>query len=130
MQKCYCGKKILFSLCCGAIHNAERKAETAEELMRSRYSAFATANGNFLRKSHSIKTIDRFKKEESVRWSKSVKWQKLEIIRTINGGKNDSTGIVEFRAHYKHNFLCYSIHERSIFLKENGKWYYLEGMQF
>ena len=130
MQTCPCGNELPFFKCCGAIHNDEKNAETAEELMRSRYSAFATGNGNYLIQSQSIQTREESNKEEVIRWAKSVKWIKLEIIHSINGGKKDSTGIVEFKAYYKRNFLNYSIHERSKFVKEKGKWYYLEGIHF
>ena len=130
MQTCPCGNELPFFKCCGAIHNDEKNAETAEELMRSRYSAFATGNGNYLIQSQSIQTREESNKEEVIRWAKSVKWIKLEIIHSINGSKNDSTGIVEFKAHYMRNFLKHSIHERSKFVKEKGKWYYLEGIHF
>ena len=130
MKTCPCGNKSPFIKCCGAIHNNQKNAETAEELMRSRYSAFTTGNGNYLLKSQSIQTREESNKEEIIRWAKSVKWIKLEIINIINGGKKDSTGIVECKAHYRRNFLKYSIHERSKFIQEKGKWYYLEGIHF
>ena len=127
MSNCPCGNNYSYQDCCGAIHFEHNEAKTAEQLMRSRYTAFVKANGNYLMKSQSLQTRDEKSKLETVKWTKSVKWLKLEIIETIGGTENDSTGIVEFKAYYKFKLLKKVIHERSNFIKEDGKWVYLNG---
>tara|TARA_B100001094_G_C17890006_1_gene651222 strand:+ start:51 stop:443 length:393 start_codon:yes stop_codon:yes gene_type:complete len=130
MQTCPCGNELPFFKCCGAIHTNEKNAETAEELMRSRYSAFVLADWDYLMKSHASQTRDESSKEETVNWAKSVKWIKLEILDTLKGNQHDNSGIVEFKAHVKQGLFKRCIHERSNFIKENGKWVYLNGAHF
>lgn len=130
MINCFCGNNLTYNNCCELLHNGKKSAETAEELMRSRYSAFATANGNYLINSNASKTRDVTSIAETEKWAKSVKWIKLEIINTLNGEPGDTTGIVEFKAHYKYKIFKRSIHERSTFVIENDKWVYLNGEHF
>lgn len=127
MNSCYCGNDKPFKNCCELIHTGKTEATTAEELMKSRYSAFVKTNGGFLMKSHSTQTRDLSSKNEIVKWAKSVKWIKLEIVECVLGKENDLTGIVEFKAYYKDKIFKRCIHERSNFLKEDNKWVYLNG---
>lgn len=127
MESCPCGKELSYYECCRAIHLENKIAKTAEELMRSRYVAYCKANGNYLMLSQSIRTRDLTTKAETIKWAKSVKWIKLDIISTSAGRENDTTGQVEFKAHYKYKLFNRCIHERSNFIKEEGKWVYLNG---
>lgn len=122
---CHCGKLIDFIDCCGAIHSGQRFVQTAEELMRSRYAAFVVHDGEYLSKSHHPEF--RFTKKqikETVLWSKSVEWLKLEILRTEKGLETDDFGIVEFNAFFLENGTIQCLHEVSTFLKLEGVWYY------
>ena len=59
---CPCGKGESIEVCCGPILSAQRQAETAEELMRARYTAYATNNVDFVISSHDPATsgeVDR-----------------------------------------------------------------------
>ena len=49
---CPCGRNKSYQDCCGLIHKSLKEAETAEDLMRSRYTAFVKGNGQYLQKSH------------------------------------------------------------------------------
>ena len=97
--------------------------------MRSRYSAFCLADGDYLNKSHHSTTRPNSKSErnEIVSWAKSVVWIKLEIISTTRGLENDNFGTVEFKAYYLENGVSGIIHEKSTFEKENGHWVYVTG---
>lgn len=130
MTRCLCGNNQTFEKCCGLIHDGKKDVETAEELMRSRYSAFVIANGDYLMNSHASKTRDISSKSETEKWAKSVKWLRLEIIDTTNGKLGDKTGVVEFKAHFKEKIFKRCIHERSNFIIEDGKWVYLDGEHF
>ncbi|WP_236778410.1 YchJ family protein [Pseudalgibacter alginicilyticus] len=101
------------------------KAVTAEQLMRSRYSAFVLANGDYLMQSHHSSTRPIKEKKDIVKWAKSVEWIKLEILETSKGYETDSDGTVTFNAYfYKHGKIRV-IHEKSIFIKEDNHWTYL-----
>lgn len=101
------------------------KAATAEQLMRSRYSAFVLANGEYLMQSHHSKTRPLFRKKSIVQWVKSVQWIKLEVLETSKGLENDTKGTVTFNAHFYENGKAAVINEKSAFVKENNHWVYL-----
>ena len=125
---CPCNSNNTYINCCELIHIDISKALTAEQLMRSRYTAFVKANGNYLNKSHHSSTRPKSKKEklEIVEWAKSVTWIKLEIIGSQNGSINELEGYVEFKAYFLENGIINNIHENSKFVREHGHWVYLE----
>ncbi len=124
-MNCYCGNQKSYSNCCEQAHNDISTALTAEQLMRSRYSAFVLANGDYLMKSHHSKTRPILRKESIVKWAKSVQWIKLEVLETSKGLQNDTKGTVTFNAHFNENGKVDVIHEKSAFVKENNHWTYL-----
>jgi SEC-C motif-containing protein len=52
----------------------------------------------------------------------------LKIIRTDAGGPDDDTGVVEFIARYKTSGKAERLHETSQFVKESGRWFYLQAL--
>lgn len=123
---CPCGRNKTYSNCCGAIHNDQSLAKVPEDLMRSRYSAFVLANGEYLFQSHHVSKRSVQEKEESQAWAKTVKWIALEVIEASPVSESDLEGYVEFKAHFKAGLFKKCIHEKSRFKKENGLWYYVE----
>ncbi|WP_299253118.1 YchJ family metal-binding protein [uncultured Aquimarina sp.] len=125
MSKCYCGRSQTYDTCCGSIHKEMTQALSAEDLMRSRYSAFVLANGDYLMKSHHRSTRPIKEKKSIINWAKSVKWIKLEILDKTKGLEFDEEGTVAFKAFYFENGALEVIHENSRFVKEDGRWVYL-----
>ncbi|WP_354667418.1 YchJ family protein [Pseudotamlana agarivorans] len=101
------------------------KAKTAEQLMRSRYSAFVLAKGDYLVESHHSKTRTPKEKKSIEKWAKSVQWIKLEVLETTKGQIEDTEGTVTFNAYFFENGKVDVIHEKSAFVKENSLWKYL-----
>lgn len=96
---------------------------TAEELMRSRFKAFRESDADWL-----IKTWHESTRPGNLDLSDNPTWRGLQIIDTVDGGPDDETGIVEFRAtHVQEGGGVGVLHERSRFIKEDGLWYYVEG---
>ena len=122
---CACGTTLSYQNCCGIIHKNIKKALTAESLMRSRYTAFTLANGDYLMESHATKTRNLSEKKELVDWAKSVNWVKLEIINTTKGLATDTEGTVAFKAFYFEKGQLQIIQENSFFQKEKGAWVYV-----
>jgi SEC-C motif-containing protein len=125
---CFCCSGRAFDHCCAPFIKGEKKPSTAEELMRSRYAAYATCAVEYLlrtthastRKFHDAKAIEQ--------WAKSSKWQKLEIVSTDKGAPTDKAGIVEFKAYYTDAAdQPHTHHEISSFRKELGKWFFVDG---
>lgn len=124
---CFCGRKKAYDQCCGPILSGNRSALTAEDLMRSRYSAFVQLNIDYILSTYSNKTRPINQKREIYHWAKSLIWIGLIILRTEMGDENDSKGWVEFQATYQENGRLEILHEKSFFIKEKGKWVYVSG---
>ena len=119
---CYCGNPASFSECCQRFISGKEFPETPEQLMRSRYSAYAAGEIDYLIDSTHPSTRKLYSRTEMARWMRSNKWLKLEII------KSDGA-LVEFKAHFVEGLKSPEIHhERSTFQKENGRWYFLDGI--
>ncbi|PRZ22030.1 YchJ family protein [Flavobacterium granuli] len=124
MIKCYCGSQLEFENCCKPYISGTKHAPTAEALMRSRYSAFATHNADYLVATTHFSTRKHHKREDILEWATSNQWIKLLVL-------NSSINSVTFKAFYINNQLQSEIHhEHSIFKLENGKWYYVDGTFF
>jgi SEC-C motif-containing protein len=122
MTNCYCGNALLFGNCCQPIIKGTQKATTAEQLMRSRYSAYCFQAADYLVETTHRTTRKFHKKAEILDWSKSNTWLKLEIIFF------DET-TVEFKAFYLDESLKANLHhEKSTFIFENESWYYVDGI--
>lgn len=128
MQNCYCCSGKNFEECCKSILEGSRKAGTAEELMRSRYSAYATALIEYLMKTTHSATRKFYDAKAIESWAISSKWIQLEIVKTEKGMSDDFEGFVEFKATYQDKEGKIIVHhENSHFLKEKGEWFFLEG---
>lgn len=125
MNNCPCGRNKPYAVCCEPVHNDIQLAITAEDLMRSRYSAFTLGMGSYLFKSHHSTTRVESEKNAIEKWAKSVQWMRLEVLNTTKGMANDTNGTVEFKAFFMEAGKLQIIHENSTFSKENGHWVYL-----
>ncbi|OBX23471.1 MULTISPECIES: YchJ family protein [Bizionia] len=124
-MNCYCGNDKPYKDCCEIFHLNNGKTETAEQLMRSRYSAFVLTNGDYLMQTHHRSTRPISEKKAIVTWAKSVSWIKLDVLKTSKGLANDKEGTVTFNAYFQKKGCIDVIHEKSAFIKENETWYYL-----
>lgn len=123
--QCPCKSGKTYSLCCLPIIEGSCNAQTAEALMRSRYTAYTQANGNYLMKSHHVSTRPLNEKKHIEKWAASVTWLGLHILKTEK--KTDTEEIVEFKAIFREKGLLSFIHEASTFTKEKGTWFYVSG---
>lgn len=126
-DQCPCGSGLSYPSCCQPIISGKRVAETAQQLMRSRYTAFTLADTSYLMISHSAKTRPIKERKSIEKWAKSVSWMGLTILQTQAGEAGDNVGYVEFKALYLENGRLQQIHEKSLFERENGKWVYASG---
>ncbi|MDY6995888.1 MAG: YchJ family metal-binding protein [Actinomycetota bacterium] len=114
---CPCGSGAAFGECCQPLHLGERQAQTAEELMRSRYTGYVVGDTDYVWRTWHPRT-----RPDEVS-AGAVTWQRLEIVDQAGGGPDDDTGEVEFRARHRAGVL----HERSRFARRAGRWFYLDG---
>lgn len=124
---CPCGSNQPFSDCCGAII-ANKSAKTALALMKSRFTAYAVGEAQYLHDTTHLKHRAEHKIDGIAQWVKENTWTNLEIVSVEHGSVSDSRGVVEFKAFYTDsNGRSQVHHERSNFLKEGESWYYLDG---
>lgn len=127
MDACPCGSKEDYKNCCGPVIAGERRAETAEQLMRSRYSAYVKKELNWLRLSlHPGHRAD-FNEASSREWAERAEWLGLEILNTVRGGTSDADGRVEFVASFAENGKRMEHREVASFQKSDGLWYFKDG---
>lgn len=127
MKNCPCGTGNAYSDCCEPVIKGSRLAETAEQLMRARYSAYAGVEMDFIfETTHPGQRAD-YDHKGTREWAENAEWQGLEIIDTRNGGKDDTAGEVEFIARFREKEMPREHHERARFRRENGHWFFTEG---
>ena len=126
-ELCPCASGKAFGECCGPILSGARKAATAVELMRARYSAYAVGNVEFLFESSGPEVRGEFDEKTTREWSKSATWQGLEVVGTEKGGPEDEDGFVSFVAHYSANGQSCEHREQSYFKKIDGEWRFIDG---
>lgn len=121
MSGCYCGNNVSFQNCCEPYIKGIKNASTAEVLMRSRYSAFATGAANYLVNTTHISKRRFHNKKDILDWSQANKWLKLEVLASTEN-------TVTFKAYYLDENLKAQVHyEHSTFKLENEKWFYVDG---
>ena len=118
MSPCPCGGED-FERCCGPRLSGARPAQTAEELMRSRYTAFTRGDVAYLRTTQ-LAPARETSWEETERWARSVLWVSLQIV-----AKEEA--MVEFIASYLEKGALHHLHERSTFVWQEGAWRYESG---
>nr|WP_107097978.1 YchJ family metal-binding protein [Streptomyces atriruber] len=119
---CPCGHPRPYEKCCGRLHRGEAAATTPEELMRSRYCAFAVRDEGYL-----LRTWHRRTRPPRVEFDPALRWVGLEIEDTTEGSAFHTTGTVTFRARYTDGGRPDALHEQSRFERVDGAWVYVDG---
>lgn len=121
-QSCPCGSGATYDACCGRLHRGAAQAVTAEELMRSRYAAYALGETD-----HVFRTWHPRTRPADLSPDPTLTWTGLEVLSTTAGGADDERGEVEFRAHFRGTSAPGALHERSRFARRAGRWVYVDG---
>jgi SEC-C motif domain protein len=119
---CPCGSGGGYEACCGRYLEGDLLPGTAEQLMRSRYTAFTLARADYLRDTWHTST-----RPPSIGFDPAQHWLGLKILSTQEGSAVDVQGWVEFVARSKSGGRAHRLHERSRFVREGGRWYYVDG---
>lgn len=114
--RCPCGSGKTLPECCQPYIDGTLVAPTPEALMRSRYSAYATNDEQYLLDSWHASTRPR-----KIDADPSVQWIRLKIVDA-----DISKNLVEFVATFRLNGKAHKLHEKSHFVLEHGKWFYLD----
>lgn len=122
MRACPCGGTD-FDACCGRFIEQGALPPTAQDLMRSRYTAYTLSDEKYIRASWYPRTLPE---GQLTARETNLKWVGLEVLRHEEQ-EDDAT--VEFIARYKIGGRAQRMHEVSRFVREEGRWYYLDGQQ-
>lgn len=127
---CLCGSGLAYGSCCGLFHLARAQAETAEQLMRSRYTAFALEDVDYLITTHFDPETPLERRRRELRSSfRKTRWLGLEIVAVEAGGIKDIQGTVAFKASFSSGGHHGSLQEVSLFERRSrdlkGEWFYL-----
>ncbi len=122
-SKCPCCSGKKYSECCQPVHKKPRLADTPEKLMRSRYTAFAINNSEYL-----LRTWTPEQRPQSLETKQAgLKWLRLKIINARPPATTSSYGTVSFAAMYLHNNHVFVLTEKSNFIRVDGYWLYKDG---
>lgn len=125
---CYSGRK--YKKCCGRVHWGV-PASSPEALMRSRFSAYALGLvDHILRTTHPDgphweSDPERWRAEVQA-FCSSVRFDRLEVL---DSGEQGDRGMVDFRAHLSSEVGRTVLAERSLFMREGGRWLYHSGIR-
>ncbi len=124
ISQCVCGKGRPYADCCGRFISGEALPKTPEQLMRSRYSAYALGgHGDYLLKTWFPATAKGLSKEQLEQ--QSVDWLGLEVLGRSQCGDE---GMVEFNAWFRNaEGERERLREKSIFARVGGRWFYVGG---
>ncbi|HXP57019.1 MAG TPA: YchJ family metal-binding protein [Streptosporangiaceae bacterium] len=116
---CPCGRGDDYDVCCGRFH-AGSPAPTAEALMRSRFSAFAVGDADYL-----LRTWHPASRPQELALDPEIVWKRLAVLETQAGGLFDTEGTVRFRAVYVEDGQRRVLTENSRFVRQDRAWTYV-----
>lgn len=119
-MRCPCLSGLPYAECCELQHRGVNVAPTAEQLMRSRFSAFAVGDVDYLLASWHSST-----RPASLQLDETLRWYRLDIIDRDGGGPLDARGEIEFEAYWRSPDGRGSQRERSLFVRDDTTWYYV-----
>jgi len=122
---CPCGHALRYADCCGRFHvhagPMHLKAPDAPTLMRSRYTAYVLGLTDYLSATWHPSTRPATLAPDSP----GVRWLGLEVRRAVQ--QDDDHATVEFVARSKLGGCAHRLHEVSRFVREDGRWLYVDG---
>ena len=132
---CPCGSGKLYDKCCGRLIDGGQVASSAAELMRSRYTAYALRNEDYLRLTWWPDTLP----EDALTSEDDVKWIGLKIVAPKSNAAPATSPVdadhatVEFIASFKVGGRAHKLHEISNFTRQTdaagvARWYYVDGV--
>ena len=122
---CPCQLSQPYANCCQPFHTGQRQPENAEQLMRSRYAAYALQQINYLVRTTVPAQQPLLDVNGIAQWSREAQWLGLTVHQHIPCiGKRHAQ--VAFTAHFAEHGSAREHHELSAFVQINGAWYFID----
>ncbi|OVE80881.1 hypothetical protein BVY03_05270 [bacterium K02(2017)] len=125
LKPCPCGTGINFETCCQPHLLGLEKPDSAEKLLRSRYTAFVAGEIDYICNTHHPETRKDLDRNSLKEWSKNSEWKGLEIIQSV-AGKSEHENVIEFIAKYQQEGQLHKHHETSLFKRQEDQWYFFD----
>lgn len=123
---CPCGSGRTFGECCQPVIAQQRTAASAEELMRSRFTAHVVRDYRHLHRTD-LETARKPYVEEDA-GGEELNWTRL-VVHAHEAGPKPDTAFVDFTAYYESGDTESALHEKSEFVRVDGKWFYTRAVR-
>lgn len=121
-MECPCCSGRPYDQCCGPLIEGTAEAPSPEALMRSRYTAYARGNFDYILATTDPQRRYDFDHDVAREWMRTSRFTGLKVLSASEDGNK---GVVEFTAAFRRNGGREERHrERSAFRKQAGRWYY------
>jgi len=126
-RPCPCSSKLTYERCCEPFLTGRAFPETAEKLMRSRFTAYALCRADYLAATTAAAEREKLDVKELANYCRAVKCVSLKVLSTEAGAAGDEAGVVVFHAKLLVDGKRMLHWEKSRFVREEGHWAYLDG---
>jgi SEC-C motif-containing protein len=124
VENCFCGNEYRFEHCCQPIISGKVQAKNAEQIMRSRFTAYVTKNYQYILQTYTYAQRTKLTVSSLKNSAQETQWLSLKVLAHF---AQQDTAQVEFKAFYKIDGRFYLMHELSDFIFEAGSWLYTSG---
>jgi len=123
---CFCQSAKAFLQCCEPYLSARATPKSAEQLMRSRYSAFATKNSAYIQATMTGPALKNFDALSLSDFLEQTSFQSLELLASEQ--LSDTKATVSFKVYYEQQGVLNNFSETSLFVKQNQRWLYYDAL--
>lgn len=123
-EQCPCQSQKEINNCCLPFIKGEKLPQSPEELMRSRYTAFCLKEIDYLAGTTDPENSESFDREANEEWAKQASFLNLDVK---NSSEDGDEGQVEFVAEFSVDGETLQHHEKSKFIRKDGKWFFHSG---
>ena len=127
-MRCYCCSNKLFSQCCQPFVEGMHLPQTAEQLMRSRFTAYAIHRYDYVLNTYSREKRSKLSASQLEESAAGAVWFALSVMPSQTVSLDNESDMVEFTAYYFEGKSLFQLHETSSFIKEEGSWRYHDGV--
>jgi SEC-C motif domain protein len=125
-ELCPCGSGNLYLTCCQPYLTGGDHPSSPEQLMRSRYTAFCKGDVDYLLATHHPSKRQVGDRQTLTKTIAETTWLGLRVLHSNTPATG--TGSVEFVAFFQSKGTPGQLHEKSEFICQNDRWYYLQGV--
>lgn len=125
LAPCPCQSHLAYQDCCQPFHLGKQLPATAEQLMRSRYSAYTQCNIDYIVQTTVPSQQPQLDRQAMQQWAETTNWQGLKVL-AHNPKFSKIHSLVEFEAYFQTTEGKQTHHEISLFVNINNRWYFVD----